>query len=238
MPICAQAPTRGAGLLFLSSDDVLRAFLPSGEGLFFLSKGDGMVNREPGQGWSCKATVMSEGDMERALRRIAVEVVERNRGLDGVVLLGIQRRGVHLAARLAEMLGAVEGADVLTGELDITLYRDDISTLADQPVVRSTTLPCDITGRRVVLVDDVLYTGRTVRAALDAITDLGRPERVQLAVLVDRGHRELPIAADYVGRAVPTSRQESVEVRVRELDGEDSVVICERKGGTGGGVEA
>ncbi len=196
------------------------------------------MKEQPGQIWVRKATVMSERDMKRVLRRIAVEIVERNKGLDSVVLLGIQRRGVHLAARLKEVFRIEEGVEIPTGELDITLYRDDISTLADQPVVHSTTLPCDITGRRVVLVDDVLFTGRTVRAALDAITDLGRPERVQLAVLVDRGHRELPIAADYVGKIIPTSRQESVEVRVKELDDEDMVVICERKGGTVSGVEA
>jgi pyrimidine operon attenuation protein/uracil phosphoribosyltransferase len=181
---------------------------------------------------------MTERDMERVLRRIAVEIVERNKGLDDVVLLGIQRRGVHLAARLREIFKAEEKVKVPAGELDITLYRDDISTLADQPVVHSTSLPGDITGKRVVLVDDVLFTGRTIRAALDAITDLGRPERVQLAVLVDRGHRELPIAADYVGKTIPTSRSENVEVRVKELDGTDGVVICERNGGTEHGVEA
>ena len=136
------------------------------------------------------------------------------------------------------MLKEAENMKVPTGELDITLYRDDISVLSDQPVVHSTSVPGDITGKRVILVDDVLFTGRTVRAALDAITDLGRPERVQLAVLVDRGHRELPIAADYVGKTVPTSRSENVEVRVKELDGEDRVVICERIGGTDRGVEA
>ncbi|HOO86126.1 MAG TPA: bifunctional pyr operon transcriptional regulator/uracil phosphoribosyltransferase PyrR [Synergistales bacterium] len=181
---------------------------------------------------------MTERDMERVLRRIAVEIVERNKGLDDVVLLGIQRRGVHLAARLREIFKAEEKVKVPAGELDITLYRDDISTLADQPVVHSTSLPGDITGKRVVLVDDVLFTGRTIRAALDAITDLGRPERVQLAVLVDRGHRELPIAADYVGKTIPTSRSENVEVRVKELDGTDGVVICERNGGAEHGVEA
>ncbi|NLK18463.1 MAG: bifunctional pyr operon transcriptional regulator/uracil phosphoribosyltransferase PyrR [Synergistaceae bacterium] len=136
--------------------------------------------------------------MERVLRRIAVEIVERNKGLDKVILLGIQRRGVHLAARIRELFREEEKVKVPSGELDITLYRDDISVLADQPVVHSTSVPGDITGKRIILVDDVLFTGRTVRAALDAITDLGRPERVQLAVLVDRGHRELPIAADYV----------------------------------------
>jgi len=188
--------------------------------------------------WAEKASVLGAEDMERVLRRIAVEIVERNKGLERVILLGIQRRGVYLAARLREMMKEAEKVKVPTGELDITLYRDDISVLADQPVVHSTSVPGDITGKKVVLVDDVLFTGRTVRAALDAITDLGRPERVQLAVLVDRGHRELPIAADYVGKTVPTSRAENVEVRVKELDGEDRVVICECTGGTESGVEA
>lgn len=193
---------------------------------------------QPDRKWIEKATVFSGEDMERMLRRIAVEIVERNKGLDNVILLGIQRRGVYLAARLREMLREAEKVKVPTGELDITLYRDDISTLADQPVVHSTSVPGNITGKRVILVDDVLFTGRTVRAALDAVTDLGRPERVQLIVLVDRGHRELPIAADYVGKVIPTSRSENVEVRVKELDGEDKVVICERSGGNERGVEA
>ncbi len=188
--------------------------------------------------WVEKAEVLSERDMERILRRIAVEIVERNKGLEKVILIGIQRRGVYLAARLREILKEMENVKVPRGELDITLYRDDISTLADQPVVHSTSVPGDITGKRVVLVDDVLFTGRTIRAALDALTDLGRPERVQLVVLVDRGHRELPISADYVGKVIPTSRMENVEVRVKELDGEDRAVICERTGGEEHGVEA
>ena len=216
-----------------------RAFFPLGERLFFMTKkGDGDVTAKPEKKWSEKATVLSAGDMERILRRIAVEIVERNKGLENVILLGIQRRGVYLAARLREILREGEKVKVPTGELDITLYRDDISTLSDQPVVHSTSVPCDISGKRVILVDDVLFTGRTVRAALDAITDLGRPERVQLVVLVDRGHRELPIAADYVGKTIPTSRSENVEVRVVELDGNDSVVICERIGRDEDGVEA
>lgn len=188
--------------------------------------------------WIEKAEVLSERDMERILRRIAVEIIERNRGLEKVILIGIQRRGVYLAARLREIFKEMENVKVPRGELDITLYRDDISTLADQPVVHSTSVPGDITGKRVVLVDDVLFTGRTIRAALDALTDLGRPERVQLVVLVDRGHRELPISADYVGKVIPTSRMENVEVRVKELDGEDRGVICERTGGEEDGVEA
>ncbi len=196
------------------------------------------MTKQDGGKWTEKVTVLGAGDMERVLRRIAVEIVERNKGLDRVILLGIQRRGVHLAARIRELFKEEEKVKVPSGELDITLYRDDISVLADQPVVHSTSVPGDITGKRVILVDDVLFTGRTVRAALDAITDLGRPERVQLAVHVDRGHRELPIAADYVGKVIPTSRSENVEVRVRELDGEDKVVICEFAGGDGSGMEA
>lgn len=198
---------------------------------------DGMAGKAEVK-WIEKAEVLSERDMERILRRIAVEIVERNKGLEKVILIGIQRRGVYLAARLREILKEMENVKVPRGELDITLYRDDISTLADQPVVHSTSVPGDITGKRVVLVDDVLFTGRTIRAALDALTDLGRPERVQLVVLVDRGHRELPISADYVGKVIPTSRMENVEVRVKELDGEDRGVICERTGGEEDGVEA
>lgn len=201
-------------------------------------KGDGVVKKTSKRRWVEKATVMTAMDMERVLRRIAVEIVERNKGLDKVVLLGIQRRGVHLAARLRELLREEGKVKVPSGELDITLYRDDISTLSDQPVVHSTSIPCDITGKRVVLVDDVLFTGRTVRAALDAITDFGRPEVVQLAVLVDRGHRELPIAADYVGKNIPTSRKENVEIRVSALDGEDRAVICVLDGGSDDGMEA
>ncbi len=196
------------------------------------------MTKEYGRKWTEKVKVLGEGDMERVLRRIAVEIVERNKGLDRVILLGIQRRGVHLAARIRELFREEEKVKVPSGELDITLYRDDISVLADQPVVHSTSVPGDITGKRIILVDDVLFTGRTVRAALDAITDLGRPERVQLAVLVDRGHRELPIAADYVGKVIPTSRSENVEVRVKELDGEDKVVICEMEEVAESGMEA
>lgn len=184
-----------------------------------------MVKAQSGNVWTEKATVMTERDMERVLRRIAVEIVERNKGLDDVVLLGIQRRGVHLAARLREIFKAEEKVKVPAGELDITLYRDDISTLADQPVVHSTSLPGDITGKRVVLVDDVLFTGRTIRAALDAITDLGRPERVQLAVLVDRGHRELPLQADYCGTIVATLHSDRVNVCLKEYDGRDGVFL-------------
>jgi pyrimidine operon attenuation protein/uracil phosphoribosyltransferase len=175
-----------------------------------------------------KAKLMSETDMERAIRRMAHEIVEANKGLDHVVLVGIQRRGVFLAQRIREVLRQYEQVKVPTGELDITLYRDDLTLLHDHPVVHSTSMPLDITGKRIVLVDDVIYTGRTVRAALDALMDLGRPNIVQLAVLVDRGHRELPIAPNYVGKNVPTSKEEVVEVKVNEIDGINEVVISER----------
>ena len=173
-----------------------------------------------------KAVVMTAEDMERALRRMGNEIVERNHGAGDLVIIGIQRRGVYLAGRLREFLRASEGVKLPLGELDITLYRDDITLLSDQPVVHSTSIPVDINGRRIVLVDDVLYTGRTIRAALEAIGDIGRPACVQLLILIDRGHRELPIQPDYLGRAVPTSSQEIVDVRVKELDGEDIAVIC------------
>ncbi|MDY4033394.1 MAG: bifunctional pyr operon transcriptional regulator/uracil phosphoribosyltransferase PyrR [Pyramidobacter sp.] len=173
-----------------------------------------------------KAVVMTAEDMERALRRMGNEIVERNRGADDLVIIGIQRRGVYLAGRLREFLRVAEGVKLPLGELDITLYRDDITLLSDQPVVHSTSIPVDVNGRRIILVDDVLYTGRTIRAALEAIGDIGRPACVQLLILIDRGHRELPIQPDYLGKAVPTSSQEIVDVRVKELDGEDVAVIC------------
>lgn len=176
-----------------------------------------------------KAVVMTSEDMERAIRRMCNEILERNHGSDDLVILGIQRRGVFLAGRLREVLRLSEGVKVPLGELDITLYRDDITLLCEQPVVHSTSVPVDINGRKVLLVDDVIYTGRTVRAALEALADMGRPACVQLLVLIDRGHRELPIQPDYLGKAVPTSLQESVEVRVQEIDGCDGAVICAKE---------
>lgn len=172
-----------------------------------------------------KAFVMSSEDMDRVLRRIAIEIIERNKGLDNIVILGIQRRGVHLAKRLKDLFIEMENRKVPAGELDITLYRDDITMMSDQPVVHSTSIPVDIAGQKLVLVDDVVFTGRTVRAALDALMDLGRPANVQLAVLVDRGHRELPIHPDYIGRTIPTSKDEIIQVMVTELDGQDQVRI-------------
>lgn len=162
--------------------------------------------------------ILSADDIRRAVTRVAHEIAERNEGVKNVVLVGIRRRGVPLAQRIATTLLDFEGVRVPVGSLDITLYRDDLALRGPAPVVHSTNLPVDITGRVVVLVDDVLYTGRTVRAALDALSDFGRPERIQLAVLVDRGHRELPIRADFVGKNVPTAREERIETKLNEVD--------------------
>ena len=172
-----------------------------------------------------KAEVMDKAQMQRALTRIAHEIIEANRGIEGVRLVGIRTRGVPLARRLAARIEEIEGKPCPVGVLDITLYRDDLSTVSHQPLVRRTEIPFAVDGCTVVLVDDVLFTGRTVRAALDALIDLGRPRRIQLAVLIDRGHRELPIRADFVGKNVPTSLDEVVAVLLEEADGEDRVLI-------------
>lgn len=170
--------------------------------------------------------ILSGGDIRRAITRIAHEIAERNEGVRDVVLVGIRRRGVPLATRIAAALTEIESVRVPVGILDITLYRDDLGLRGPAPVVQATAISFDITGRTVVLVDDVLYTGRTIRAALDALTDFGRPARIQLAVLVDRGHRELPIRADFVGKNVPTARDERITTRLNEIDGgEDGVFI-------------
>jgi len=171
--------------------------------------------------------VMDADRVSRALTRIAHEIVERNRGVEGLALVGVRTRGVPLARRLAASLGAITGDPIRTGALDITLYRDDLMrhTVGPQPLVRRTEIPFSIDGADIVLVDDVLYTGRTVRAALDALIDFGRPRTIQLVVLIDRGHRELPVKADYVGKNVPTSRRETIQVRLVEIDGFDEVVI-------------
>jgi pyrimidine operon attenuation protein / uracil phosphoribosyltransferase len=171
--------------------------------------------------------IMEADRMARTLTRIAHEIVERNRGVEGLALVGIRTRGVVIAKRLAHSLQEITKEAVPTGVLDITLYRDDLMrhTIGPQPLVRRTEIPFSIDDQKILLVDDVLYTGRTVRAALDALIDFGRPKEIQLVVLVDRGHRELPIRADYVGKNVPTSSQESVQVRVQEIDGTDEVVI-------------
>jgi pyrimidine operon attenuation protein / uracil phosphoribosyltransferase len=171
--------------------------------------------------------VMDADRMGRTLTRIAHEIVERNRGLDELALVGIRSRGEFLARRIGQALVGIAGREVPTGALDITLYRDDLmrQPVGPQPLVRRTDIPFSIDDRTILLVDDVLYTGRTVRAALDALIDFGRPRAIQLVVLVDRGHRELPIKADYVGKNLPTSQRESVQVRIQEVDGHDEVVI-------------
>ena len=175
-----------------------------------------------------KAVLMDGEAIRRSLVRISHEIVEKNKGVDNIVLVGIRTRGVPIAERLADAIEKIEGKRPPVGVLDITLYRDDLSTLDYQPVVRTTELPVDISGKIVVLVDDVLYTGRTIRAALDAVIDMGRPTTIQLAVLIDRGHRELPIRADFVGKNVPTSSHEVVSVQLESVDGAEKVVIRER----------
>jgi pyrimidine operon attenuation protein/uracil phosphoribosyltransferase len=178
--------------------------------------------------------VLMDGErMSRTLTRIAHEIVERNRGVGDIALVGVRTRGVPMAKRLAVILREVTGHEVATGALDITLYRDDLmkAVVGPQPIVRRTEIPFSIDGRHIVLVDDVLYTGRTIRAALDALIDFGRPSTIQLVVMVDRGHRELPIKADYVGKNVPTSRRESVQVRLAEIDGVDEVLLDQSEGG-------
>lgn len=174
------------------------------------------------------ARVMDAGDVDRAVRRIAHEILEKNRGSGDLVLLGIQTRGVPLAERLARALEDIEGSTVAAGSLDIGLYRDDLDQ-RPKTELGATSIPVPIGGKTVILVDDVLYTGRTIRAALDALADIGRPSRIQLAVLVDRGHRELPIRPDYIGKNVPTSQRERVSVHLVERDGEDGVVIESRE---------
>jgi pyrimidine operon attenuation protein/uracil phosphoribosyltransferase len=174
-----------------------------------------------------KAEIVDALEMRRMITRLAHEIVERNKGTSELVLVGIRRRGVPLARRIQDRIREFEQAEVPLGMLDITLYRDDLKTISTQPVVGSTEIPFEIDDKVVVLVDDVLYTGRTVRAAMDEIVDFGRPRAIHLAVLIDRGHRELPIRADYVGKNVPTSRREIVAVRVEEIDGRDGVAIGE-----------
>lgn len=175
-----------------------------------------------------KGRLMSASEIERTLVRLAHEVVEKSNGSENLVMIGIKRRGVPLAERLAKLISTIEKHPVETGVLDIQFYRDDLSTADVRPVVTPGALGCEIIGKDVVLCDDVLYTGRTVRAALDALFDHGRPQRVQLAVLIDRGHRELPIEATYVGRRVPTSSREIIEVKFQEVDNDEQVLLVER----------
>lgn len=174
-----------------------------------------------------KTVIMDSEGIRRALTRISHEIVERNKGVDNIVIVGIRTRGVPIAERIAANIEHIEGKKPPVGVLDITLYRDDFSSLSYQPIVHQTELPVDITDKTIVLVDDVLYTGRTIRAALDAIIDMGRPKAIQLAVLVDRGHRELPICADFVGKNVPTSSHEVVSVQLSTIDQAEKVVIRE-----------
>ena len=173
--------------------------------------------------------IMDENDMNRAYVRLAHELIERNRGVKNVVLIGIQRRGVPMAEKIAALVKQYEGEELPVGKLDITFYRDDLSLLSQHPVVSGTDIPFVIEGKHVVIVDDVIYTGRTVRAAIEAIMDTGRPQSIQLMVMVDRGHRELPIRPDYVGKNVPTSKNEVVHVCVDRFDGCNMVSISDRK---------
>lgn len=174
-----------------------------------------------------KAQLMDEKAIGRAITRISHEIIERNKGIEDVVLVGIKTRGVPIADRIGKKIQQIEGASVNTGEVDITLYRDDLKKIDVDPVINGSNVQFSIDDKIVILVDDVLYTGRTVRSALDAIIDIGRPKAIQLAALVDRGHRELPIRADYVGKNVPTSKGEIISVKLSEIDGEDSVTINE-----------
>ena len=175
-----------------------------------------------------KGRLMSASEIERTLVRLAHEIVEKSNGSEDLTLIGIKRRGVPLAERLGKLIAGIEKRPVDTGNLDIQFYRDDLSTTDVRPVVTPGALGCEVEGRDVVLCDDVLYTGRTIRAALDALFDHGRPRRVQLAVLIDRGHRELPIEATYVGRHIPTSSREIIEVKFHEVDNDEQVLLVER----------
>ncbi|NPC92497.1 bifunctional pyr operon transcriptional regulator/uracil phosphoribosyltransferase PyrR [Bacillus sp. WMMC1349] len=177
-----------------------------------------------------KAVILDEQAIRRALTRIAHEMIERNKGMNNCILVGIKTRGIYLAKRLAERIEQIEGNQVIVGELDITLYRDDLTkkTPNEEPLVKGADIPTDITDQKVIVIDDVLYTGRTVRAAMDALVDVGRPSSIQLAVLVDRGHRELPIRADYIGKNIPTSKAEKVMVQLEEVDDLDLVAIYEK----------
>ncbi len=177
-----------------------------------------------------KSQLMSASEIDRTLVRLAHEILERNNGGEGLVMIGVRRRGVPIAERLAKKILEIEKAKLPVATLDITFYRDDLSTIDQKPVVQQKDLGVSVEGKTVILTDDVLYTGRTTRAALDALVHYGRPRRVELCVLIDRGHRELPIQANYVGRVVQTSDKEVIEVRLREVDNEDRVMLCEKAG--------
>jgi len=177
-----------------------------------------------------KAVVLDEQAIRRALTRIAHEIIERNKGIEDCILIGIKTRGIYLANRIAERISQIEGKSIPVGEVDITLYRDDLTKKTDdlEPLVKGSDIPFEITNKKVILVDDVLFTGRTVRAGMDALVDKGRPSQIQLAVLVDRGHRELPIRADFVGKNIPTSSSEKIVVELQEVDSVDLVTIHDR----------
>jgi pyrimidine operon attenuation protein/uracil phosphoribosyltransferase len=178
-----------------------------------------------------KAKLITKEDYKRIITRLAHEIIEKNRGIDDLVIIGLRTRGAFIADRLLQKIKEIEGTDVPTGYLDVTLYRDDFRTRLKQPEVQVTNIPFQIDEKSIVLVDDVLFTGRTIRAALDALMDYGRPNKIMLAVLIDRGHRELPIKADFVGKNVPTSIGEEVRVKIAEVDGEDCVNLVEQTGG-------
>lgn len=174
--------------------------------------------------------LLDDAAIGRALTRISHEIIEKNKGIEDLVIIGIKTRGIYLAKRLAQKIKEIEGHDIPIGELDITLYRDDLTEKADQPLVKGNQIPFNVSSKKIILVDDVLYTGRTVRAALDAIVDIGRPQLIQLAVLIDRGHRELPIRPDYVGKNVPTSKKEMISVQLAEIDQKEQVIIQQKTG--------
>lgn len=176
-----------------------------------------------------KSIIMDDQAIKRATIRIAHEIIEKNRGTDNLAIIGIRTRGVSFAKKIAECIKESEGVEVKTGILDITLYRDDLSLIADHPIINSTDIDFNIVGKTLILVDDVLYTGRTVRAGIEAIIEMGRPGSIQLAVLIDRGHRELPIRADYVGKNLPTSRQEQVKVEFSDIDSNERVLLLEKE---------
>ncbi|MBU0701789.1 bifunctional pyr operon transcriptional regulator/uracil phosphoribosyltransferase PyrR [bacterium] len=175
-----------------------------------------------------KSQIMDANELFRTILRLSYEMLERNKGTQNLAIIGIRSRGVPIAERIVKNIASVENCPLEMGVLDITLYRDDLTAISDQPVVKPTQIPFDITGKKIILIDDVLYTGRTVRCAIDQLMDFGRPASIQLAVIIDRGHRELPIQADYIGNVVATTANEVIEVRLEEIDGRDEVLVCER----------
>lgn len=176
-----------------------------------------------------KSKILDGEGIKRTMLRISHEIIEKNQGLEDLVVIGIKTRGAYLAERIVKNMQTIEGKEVLLGAVDITMYRDDLTEVAEQPVVHSTDIEFDITGKKIILVDDVLYTGRTVRCALSELIDFGRPANIQLAVLIDRGHRELPIRPDYIGKNTPTTKKEIIEVRLKEVDGVEEVVVLGEK---------